>query len=165
VSEASGIAPVRRADPERASDLAAVADLRFTWRHDEGGESGTLADFAPAFAGWWLEHRETHRCWLAEVDGAAVGMAWLAVLERVPGPERFRRQSGALQSVYVRPEHRGRGLGAALVSAVLDHARAEGLDYVGVHPSERSYPLYERAGFHRTPAVLELGLTRPRPRG
>jgi GNAT superfamily N-acetyltransferase len=89
-------------------------------------------------------------------------MAWLGILVRVPGPERFLRQAGMIQSVYVRPNHRGRRIGAALVETVIATARERGLDYLGVHPSERSYPVYERAGFAMTRSVLELGLSAPR---
>ena len=89
-------------------------------------------------------------------------MAWLGILVRIPGPERFDREPGMIQSVYVRPDARGQGIGAALVEAAIATARERGLDYLGVHPSERSYPVYERAGFARTSSVLELGLTAPR---
>ena len=139
-----------------------MAGLRFRWCHEEGGESGDLAAFIPAFGAWWREHDRSRLGFLAEVEGEPVGIAWLGIIVRTPGPERFVRRAGMLQSAYVRPESRGRGVGAALVAAVVEHARALGIDYVIVHPSERSYPLYERAGFARTSGVLELGLTGPR---
>lgn len=153
---------VRLASADSDADAAALAGLRFRWRQDEGGESGDLASFVPAFGFWWREHATSHVGLLAEVDGAPVGMAWLGILVRIPGPQRFLRQAGMIQSVYVRPDARGRGIGAALVEAAIATARERGLDYLGVHPSERSYPVYERAGFARTSSVLELGLTGPR---
>lgn len=153
---------VHLASPGSPADVDALVALRFTWCHDEGGESGDLESFRPAFAQWWAGHAETHAAFLGDVDGRAAGMAWLGILTRIPGPERFRRLSGVVQSVYVRPEARGHGLGSALVQAVVGHARELGLDYLAVHPSERSYPVYERAGFGMTRSVLELGLTGPR---
>ena len=153
---------VRLASTDADADLTALAGLRFRWRQEEGGESGDLGTFAPAFAAWLRDHADSHIGFLAEVDGEPVGMAWLGILVRIPGPERFQRYAGMIQSVYVRPDARGRGIGAALVDAAIANARERGLDYLGVHPSERSYPLYERAGFARTASVLELGLTAPR---
>lgn len=96
-------------------------------------------------------------------DGAGsptppVGMAWLAIVERVPGPARWRRLSGYVQSTYVSPRHRGRGLGSALIDAVIDEAVRRELDYLAVHPSERSFPLYRRLGFSGAGDVLELDL-------
>ena len=147
---------VRAAGP---GDDAAVARLRWAWRTEEAGEAGlALAEFTPAFAAWWHEHASSHLGWLAEVDGHPAGMAWLAVLDRIPGPERWERRSGSLQSVYVPPRYRGNGIGTALVAAVVDEAVRLGLDYVVVHPTERSFPLYRRAGFAEYPGALELRL-------
>lgn len=153
---------MRQAVSTEPADVAALALLRYTWCVDEGGESGEPAGFAAAFGAWWTEHESTHRAWLAERRGEPVGMAWLGLLHRVPGPERFRRVSGNVQSVYVLPTERGAGTGALLVEAVVAHARADGLGYLTVHPSELSYPLYERAGFAVSSGVLELGLAEPR---
>jgi GNAT superfamily N-acetyltransferase len=165
VTDASRRRPaiVRPADLGDPADVSALGVLRFGWRAGEGGESGDEDTFRTAFADWCVEHVDSHRAWLAtDVDRGLVGMAWLAIVVRVPGPERFRRLSGYIQSVYVVPAARDNGVGAALVAAAVSYARDRGLDYLAVHPSERSYPLYRRAGFDDTSGVLELGLTRPR---
>jgi GNAT superfamily N-acetyltransferase len=146
---------VRLAGP---GDRAALARLRCQWG-DEWGETGIgEAEFAAAFSQWAAEHEGSHRAWLVELDGQAVGMAWLAVVERVPRPGKFSRRGGHLQCVYVVPGNRGNGVGAALVSAVVHEARRLGLDYLVVHPSERSFSLYPRAGFADSPGLLELDL-------
>lgn len=75
-----------------------------------------------------------------------MGMAWLAIQARVPSPRAIERRSGDLQRCYVVPEARGRGIGRALADAVLAAARERGLEHVTVHASERSIPVYERAG-------------------
>jgi ribosomal protein S18 acetylase RimI-like enzyme len=52
--------------------------------------------------------------------------------------------------LYVQPEHRGRGLGRALMTATLDAARAEGADFIEVSTSEDdagARALYESFGF------------------
>ncbi len=85
-------------------------------------------------------------------------MAWLATIERVPGPATWTRLAGHLQSVYVLPDHRNRGIGAALVTAALEEATEREFDYVIVHPSERSLPFYRRLGFRETERVLEVDL-------
>ena len=95
---------------------------------------------------------------LAHRNGIAIGMAWLALVDRVPGPEYFTRRSAYVQSVYVLPGERSEGVGTALMKAVLDHARHLSLDYVAVHPSERTFALYRRLGFTETDRVLELRL-------
>jgi GNAT superfamily N-acetyltransferase len=144
-----------------AVDSDTLAELRFVWRSEEEGERGRSRElFTTEFATWLRANAGTHRAFIAEDDDRALGMAWLAVVHRVPGPERFTRLAGYLQSVYVRPEVRGRGIGTALVDAVIEDAREQGLDYLAVHPSEASFSLYERAGFARNDGVLELRFTR-----
>lgn len=112
--------------------------------------------FVDAFVAWMVGHTDCHLAWLAEGDRAPVGMAWLAVVHRIPGPEHWLRLGGNLQSVYVIPERRGTGTGALLVQAVIERAHALGLEYISVHPSARSFSLYRRLGFQEHSGVLEL---------
>lgn len=138
---------VRRA---AASDVRALAGLRWRWVSGERGRTGTDRDaFAASFAGWAADHAATHLPFLAEVGGEVVAMAWLVVVDRVPTPVRRHRRSGDIQSVYVVPESRGGGIGAALLDAVLAEARTLGLERVTVHSSDRAVPFYQRAGFRQ----------------
>jgi GNAT superfamily N-acetyltransferase len=104
------------------------------------------------------EHHATHVPFLVEVGGSSVGMAWLVIIERIPGPENWKRLSGFLQSVYVLPEHRNDGLGSVLMERLIDAARREGLEYLSVHPSPRSFPFYRRLGFTGEGSLLFLAL-------
>ena len=147
---------VRAAILADGRDLAA---LRWTWRVDEEGEQGLTRDeFDARFIDWFRDHRDSHVPFLAHVGDTAVGMAWLALIDRVPGPGAWLRLAGHVQSVYVLPDHRDRGIGSALVTAVLGAAVDRGLDYAWVHPSQRSFPLYRRLGFRATDGVLEVDL-------
>lgn len=138
-------------------DLGQLASLRYTWRVEERGERGLgKSEFESQLGEWLHRHRDTHRGYLATEGEVAVGCAWLCVIDRVPGPGNFLRRSGALQSVYVRPSRRNAGVGSALVHFVVSEARAMKLDYLGVHPSERSFPFYRRLGFDTADRALEL---------
>ena len=138
-------------------DGPVLAGLRWAWRVDELGETPNTerATFIDSFAAWFDAHRDSHAAWLASAGDVAVGMVFLAVLERPPGPARLRR-AGGLQSLYVLPSHRSGGHGSALIQAVLDEASRRRLDYVFLHPTERSIPLYRRFGFHDTGRTYEL---------
>jgi GNAT superfamily N-acetyltransferase len=75
--------------------------------------------------------------------------------ERVPSPERqSRRWCGDVQSVYVVPEFRRRGVGRALLQAVLEEARRLGLEHVTVHSNDQATPLYHWVGFGHDPNWL-----------
>ena len=118
------------------ADVAVLAELR-----DIG------PDNVGAFAGWVAAHAETHLPFVAEIDGYAVAAAWLLVAERVPGHESLDRRFGDVQSVMVREEYRNRGVGAALMAAILTEARTRGLLHVTVHSGRRAVDFYLRNGF------------------
>jgi GNAT superfamily N-acetyltransferase len=142
-----------------AADASALGHLRFGWRVVEQGERGLdEVGFITALAAWMKQHSDSHFPFLAELDGHPIGMAWLAIVDRIPGPEIFLRRSAYVQSVYVVPEQRSQGLGGRLVAAALDHARTLGCRYVAVHHTERSTTLYRRLGFTDPARVLEIQL-------
>jgi GNAT superfamily N-acetyltransferase len=141
------------------SDVEHLAQLRYQWRAGEGGERGLdEPSFERTLRSWMEDHRASHVPFLALRNGGAIGMAWLALVDRVPGPEHFTRRTAYVQSVFVISPERSNGIGTSLMEFVLVHARELVLDYVVVHPSERSFPLYRRLGFTDTDGVLELRL-------
>ncbi|MGA2433236.1 MAG: GNAT family N-acetyltransferase [Acidimicrobiales bacterium] len=145
---------VRRCD---GNDVSQLALLRFQWRSIERGEHGMDEEaFQESLEHWMREHETSHVAFLGLDDERPVGMAWLAIVDRVPGPEFFVRRSGYVQSVYVVATERSKGVGTALMAHVVDFARESGLDYLAVHPSEESFDFYLRLGFAHTTRVLEL---------
>jgi GNAT superfamily N-acetyltransferase len=60
-----------------------------------------------------------------------------------------------IKRMYVAPPFRGRGLGAALLGALEDRARAAGHHTVRLDSIERSWPLYVRAGYVEIPDYNE----------
>lgn len=125
------------------ADVAVLAELR-----------GIDGDKLGAYAGWVTAHAETHLPFVAEIDGYVVGAAWLLVAERVPGNESLDRWYGDIQSVMVREEHRNRGIGGALMAAILAEARTLGLLHVTVHSGRRAVDFYLRNGFRHHRQIL-----------
>ncbi|MBV1853824.1 GNAT family N-acetyltransferase [Catellatospora sp. NEAU-YM18] len=118
------------------AEAAALAELR-----------GIESDNFSAYAEWVAAHAETHLPFVAEIDGYVIGVAWLHVAERVPGTNALDRRYGDVQSVEVREAYRDRGIGTALMAAILDEARARGLLFVTVHSGRRAVDFYLRNGF------------------
>jgi GNAT superfamily N-acetyltransferase len=141
------------------ADSAALARLRWRWRTEERGEHGLSQwEFETAFRHWWGSRQETHVAYIAEREGDPVGMAWLAMFDRIPQPRHLERLAGNVQSVFVLEPFRNQGIGRALVEAAIGDARARGAGYLIVHPSQRAYPLYERLGFAATNDLLHMEL-------
>ncbi len=142
----------------RTEDLPTVADLRWRWSVDEDGAApaGTPEAFRRAMTAFALDHAETHRCVVAEQDGVVVGMAWLAIVARPPTPDRPERTTADVQTVYVAPEARGRGVAQRLVAALLEGAVEAGVERTTVHSSVVGEPLYRRLGFGDARRLLQL---------
>jgi GNAT superfamily N-acetyltransferase len=138
-----------------AADVPVLAEL--SWRFRTEGRDPEGADreaYLAYFAGWVLDHLTTHLPFVAEVDGAIVGMAWLMPADRVPSPTNRTRRTGDVQSVYVVPECRDRAIGSVLLAALLDTARSLRLERVTVHSSARAVTFYRRQGFRSEDALL-----------
>ncbi len=107
--------------------------------------------------------------WLAERTGAgfpvivAVDEADAAIGYATYGP--FRPHDGyrhsVEHSVYVHESQRGRGLGRALLTAIIDRARAEGRHVMvaGIDAENAgSIALHEKLGFVRTGLLPQVGV-------
>jgi GNAT superfamily N-acetyltransferase len=138
-------------------DVSALATLRYQWRAGERGEEGlSFSAFTDAFRLWMEMHSASHVPFLGTEGAEPIAMGWLAIVDRVPGPQHSKRRSGYLQSIYVAEPRRSRGVGTALVEFMLDHARGLGLEYLAVHPSDASFSLYRHFEFTESQQVLEL---------
>lgn len=95
--------------------------------------------------------------WLtAEVDGRFAGYAYLSPFRMRPA----YRYCVEL-SVYVMPEARGRGVGRALMQALIDRARAQGLRHligaIGDSANAGSIALHRACGFREAGVWRETG--------
>lgn len=147
---------IRRLGP---ADAAAYREIRLEGleRHPEAFGS-THADEAKLSPEDFVRRVVEVPTFAAERDGRLLGLAGLAIESSTK-----RRHRGTLIRMYVRPEARGTGAADALVEAVLDHARAEGLDAVllaVITEAEPARRLYERHGFKVygvEPGALRIG--------
>lgn len=142
-------------------DVTALAGLLCWMAFDEPPAQLAVADFAVELAQWWTAHRDSHTVFVARLsDTELAGMAWVSLLPRPPRPGATSRLGADLQSVFVTPEHRGQGIGSALVAAACDHAARAGALTVTVQSSRRAVPLYEQLGFESSRELLQR-LARP----
>lgn len=142
--------------PAHDSELERVVRLRWLWTVNDRGErpNMTEAEYVSAAARWAREHAASHIPFVAVADAEIVGMAWLALAPRVPTTRSLDRVSGDLQSCYVLPGYRNRGVGGRLVHAVLEAARDRGAEHMSVHTSADSVAMYQRNGFEPHPRLL-----------
>jgi ribosomal protein S18 acetylase RimI-like enzyme len=101
------------------------------------------ADWRERIEGAWLVHVRDGE---GVVGSAGLGSHW----------EPDRATTGSLFGMYVAPRARGRGVGEALVHAVVEEARRLGKSEVVLEVASdnlAAIALYERCGFERTGAA------------
>ena len=127
--------------PLERGDYPAVAAV-----FAEGIATGqaTFETAVPSWEEWDAAHLRVHR-FVAELDGEVAG--WCAV---VPYSRREVYRGVGEESVYVAERARGRGIGRALLEAVIGSARAGGLWTLqaGIFPdNDASLALHRSLGF------------------
>ena len=135
--------------PGTAADVGDLARLRAAWH---GGDADPA--FLQRFSTWWDAVGTRRLWWVASLEGAVVGMVNVQLFDRMPSPERPATQWGYVGNAFVEEHARGRGLGTALMEAVLADARERRLARVVLSPSERARPLYARVGFRAADELL-----------
>lgn len=144
---------VRRATLGDAADLA---QLKVEWaRLDQSPSSQAMDEFGTALANWIRRQGDSLVVEVAVADERVVGMAWMVLFERVPDFSDRQRLTADIQSVYVSPAHRGRGVGRRLVDALCAAADTRGVPRTLVTASARSVSLYNRSGFEESPLLLQ----------
>jgi phosphinothricin acetyltransferase len=140
-----------------AADLAAITAIyadevlhgtaTFELTPPDAAEMGSRLDAVRALTLPWLS---------AELDGQVIGYAYLS-------PFRLRpayRYCVEL-SVYIAPEARGRGVGRALMEALIERARALGLRHligaIGDSANTGSIALHKATGFREAGVWRETG--------
>ena len=118
------------------------------------GGNATFETEAPSWEDWDKTHLEGHRL-VALQGGDVVGWAALA-----PVSERCVYAGVAENSVYVADDAQGRGVGRALLEALITSAERDGIWTIqtGIFPeNEASIELHKRCGFRVVGVRERLG--------
>ena len=124
-----------------AADTAALASLRALW--SDGDEPG----FAARMTAWLDAEGDRRTTWVATFGHVPAGMASMLEYRRMPRPGRPDSRWGYVSNMFVREDLRNRGIGSALLDAIVAAADDRGYARLVLSPSERSIPFYRRAGF------------------
>ena len=158
VSTEFSVVTIRTATPQ---DAAMLAKLRFALRSSLHEPKEDETAFIERCTNWMrerLSERGPWKCWIAEIEGAVVGAVWVQLIEKIPNPIAAPESYVYLTNFFVQPEHRGQGIGSALLSAVLSWSKSNNAELVLLWPTERSKSLYLRQGFVPADDFMELVL-------
>jgi ribosomal protein S18 acetylase RimI-like enzyme len=107
------------------ADVQALHAAALPWRFKPPGRD----TFQPADAAALL-NKPDHFVFIAEVAGAPAGYAHAEIVRRAETPFHFAHAMVHLHAISVRPEHRRKGIGGALLAAVRAAGQAEGITLV-----------------------------------
>lgn len=139
-----------------ADDVVGLARLLWLDTHGLEPAQRPLDAFAAELAQWWSARQDSYLAFVARpARPEIVGMAWVVLVPRVPRPGAVLRLSADIQSVFVMPDYRGRGIGSALVEAASEQATRAGAPRVTVHSGRRAVPVYERLGFASSRQLMQ----------
>jgi GNAT superfamily N-acetyltransferase len=124
------------------ADIPSIAALRAQW-------TGAVSDrdFEQHVAAWIAAEGDRRLIWIASLDGEPAGLASLLEYHRMPRPDRLHSCWGYVGNMFVREDLRNRGIGAALLAAIIGESDARRYARLVLSPTERAVPLYRRAGF------------------
>ena len=137
--------------PARLEELAVAGDLRARMALEDGH---TWDDEAPGwrtrFAEFFREKqsRGDAQVFFAERDGTPIGMAAFSVLDEYRA-HAFGQPRGWVNSVYVVPDLRRRGIARELMLAGIEWLRRRGCVMARLRTSDAGESLYESLGFKR----------------
>jgi ribosomal protein S18 acetylase RimI-like enzyme len=97
------------------------------------------------------------RAFVIEREGALACTGACCLVAHPPKPAEPSERRAFVVNVWTDPAHRRRGLARALMQALLEDARAQGVKRVDLRSSEAARPLYRALGF-RTIEMMRLEL-------
>jgi GNAT superfamily N-acetyltransferase len=101
--------------------------------------------------------------YLAESNGAAVGVGWLIYHQTVPSPASLTGRDAYVMDIYTRPQFRRRGIARAILQRLLDRARQTDCRRVTLHSVDDARSVYSGLGFVPNDSEMRLDL-RKNPR-
>lgn len=152
---------IRLADEK---DYLQLANMK--WLHCEEddivyGESNLAGIKKEIFIDEFVEfliNDRTYKIFVLEENGAIVSSMFVAMIPKVPKPNRNTESIAYLTNVYTLKEYRNKKRGAELLGYVKEYLRNQKCELIIVWPSDNSTGWYSRNGFCQENEVFECAL-------
>lgn len=117
----------------------------------EGDFDARSSDWRTRYTHFFSEKQRAGKAqlFLAIAGGEPIGMTIVSFLEHYR-TEAFGTKYAYVNSVFVYPQYRRRGVGGELMKMAIAWARERDCTYVRLRSSEQGRPLYESLGFNPT---------------
>lgn len=158
MTESTGPARVRSAQSSDTAALGALAGDLVRFHHRLDPRRFMIVDDVDRGYGRWLAREATSANALvlvAEIDGAIVGYTYARHEPR--NWNDLIDEHGKIHDVFVHPDHRGRGIARALLTAACDQLRARGCERLMLSTAtanQAAQKLFAALGFR--PTMIEM---------
>lgn len=106
----------------------------------------------------FLKTDETYRIFVSEENGVVASAMFVAVIPKVPKPNRDTKSIAYLTNVYTLKEYRNKKRGTELLKYVKEYLMNRKCELIIVWPSDNSVDWYSRNGFRQENEVFECDL-------
>jgi GNAT superfamily N-acetyltransferase len=141
-------------------DVDALVSLRLVFLEEVGSLSSgaDCRELGEAIRQYLMRKMPTGEflAWVAESEGRIVATSGLTLFERPPNGANVAGLEAYLSNMYTVPDWRGKGVGTALVTAVINHVKGTRARRIWLHATEQGRPVYEKAGFVASETEMEL---------
>ncbi len=158
--------------PATVDDAPALAEMRFRMFEEIAPEEGLDESIVGVFVDYFRRAMPEGRylAFMAEEDERVVGTAGTAIVDVPPLHRALDGRVARIQSVYVAPGWRRRGVARELLSHTLEAIRGLRITRVALMASDAGKGLYEEFGFQPAQEmvldlaeeVAEQGMSDPR---
>lgn len=148
-----------RLRPIGPADLDLICKHREAMFRQSGRDEASLVAMRAPFRTWLKGALACgdYRGVMAEHDADPVGGVGVMVLDWPPHPSHPEQaKRGYVLNLFVEPEYRGRGLGAALRAAAEEILIERGVDLAILHATEQGRPLYLASGWSGTTEMAKV---------
>ena len=137
---------LRRAGVDDAAELTRLRALMLSAMGGDPTVPGWVQACEEAFVRRLVEP-ERFSAWVVEADGRPVssGVGWLE--EHLPSPGSFDGRRGHVASMSTEPDHRRRGYGRLVLTALMGWFASLEVPRVDLRATSDGRPLYEELGF------------------
>lgn len=135
---------IRKATPADHVDLARLRIIMLEHITGEKFPPEYLHEMDLYFQEW---NGEEPLCLVAEEGGRILGSVAVSFSLIFPGPKNPTGRKAEVHNLAVYEEYRNRGVGRALLAAVLEECHTRDVGRISLYASDMGRPLYESFGF------------------
>lgn len=107
---------------------------------------------------YYLQHvpAGSHIAFVAEFNREEAGCGSLCLTDELPSPDNPSGKCGYLMNIYVRENFREHGIAHAIVTRLIEEARARGCGKIYLETTGMGRPVYQSMGFKDLPDMMKL---------